>query len=231
MIQQKKNFSFRKRSIFKSLFTGVIVFMFSLFLFNCSTPSNSFKKMETTMSSTPSRGLAGIVRIEKSCPKGFGNCTSSCDSAFTACCPLEYMHTLLLNSEGQLDCNIRPGYVRCDHSCCKIPKSYCTAGGDVLCPRNSLQARIRGETEKPDRPVYHEGMRLSDSVFFADNKGRLVPEGTRKYSVPDRFGDRAATVCKNGVWHQYCPEGQVSCGRFCCHDSSSDGGDGQGVSQ
>lgn len=215
-MQSKNKFYLKMNSLSMIL----VVFISSLFFYNCST---SLKNQETAMSSpTPNRGLAAVVKTEKSCPKGFVDCTSNCSSTYMECCPVEYRkHTQLLTSKGQLDCNVRPGYVKCGVGCCKIPKSYCSVGSVNLCPRNSMQAHVRGETETPARPSYYNGKRLTDSVFFAGAGGPLVPEGTRIYGAKDK-GRQEVLVCKDGIWDTGCPEGQVVCGNSCCVSSYED---------
>ena len=205
MIQQKNNFNFRR----KSLFTGVIIFIFSLFLFNCSTPS---KNQETTMSSTPSRGLAAADVVWPAyCPEGFRQKSPGCNELFMGCSPLEYEMTKELRDPrtGQMttNCSAVPGYVKCHPGCCKVPRSYCIEEIPLRTCKSKSYHGIFGRG----------GQRVYGDILF--------PEGSLVY---DAFGTK---VCRDGQWHKFCPKGQRPCstGSGCCRND--DGSDGTGVSQ
>ncbi len=208
MIQFQNNFNFRK----KSIFTGLIVFLSPLFLFNCSTSSNN---QETTMSSpTQNRGLAGIVR-EEICQKE--NQFSCYIDGQSTCCRYE------IASRG---CP-QKSHVPCGKDdagkqlCCPVNKK-------VKCPRALFSGFVNAGETFQDLICNNDGKLVKicppydDTQYHCDINGRNSCCHRQIFSevCDNYFGDR---ICNNdGKLVEVCPiaKSQTVCmkdGRpYCC---------------
>ncbi len=210
MIQQKNKFNFWKRLFF----TGLIVSCPSLFLFNCSTSS---KHQETTMSSIPNRGLAGIVREEIcqvpgflftiSAGSSFGGFFCGNDGKLVKLCQEEDQYLCYIN--GKKTCcryNIvsemcQKDYVPCGkgsgRKCCLANKrKKCTAAGGIVTVRAGL----------------------TYGKLICNNDGQLV-----EFCPGDQFHCKVGgkdSCCRYNIVSEVCQKDYVPCGkgsgRKCC---------------